>query len=76
MSCSIVPCSTSLLPCAPFAEPILQEVQENELAYAEADRLLRFLRYFNHICERDLPRTSLLREFLGGGSFGCNFNEK
>ncbi|OAV64888.1 Uridine kinase [Bacteroidales bacterium Barb6XT] len=53
-----------------FAEPILQEVQENEPAYAEADRLLRFLRYFNHICERDLPRTSLLREFLGGGSFG------
>jgi uridine kinase len=52
-----------------FAEPVLSEVQEKEKEHAEAYRLLRFLRYFNYIHEKDLPPTSLLREFLGGGSF-------
>ncbi|MGM9760338.1 MAG: nucleoside kinase [Parabacteroides sp.] len=52
-----------------FAEPILSEVQENSPAHAEAYRLLRFLRYFNYIPDDTLPGTSLLREFLGGGSF-------
>jgi uridine kinase len=51
------------------AEPILNEVPEMEEEYAEAYRLLRFLKYFNHIPEEDLPGTSLLREFLGGGKF-------
>ncbi len=53
----------------PYAEPILANVPENSPANAEAYRLLRFLRYFNYIQEEDLPKTSLLREFLGGGSF-------
>lgn len=52
-----------------FAEPILSEVRESDRANAEAYRLLRFLRYFNYIPDEDLPGTSLLREFLGGGSF-------
>lgn len=52
-----------------FAEPILAEVRENDPANAEAYRLLRFLRYFSYIHESDLPGTSLLREFLGGGTF-------
>ena len=52
-----------------YAEPILNEVNESEEEYAEAYRLLRFLRYFNHIYEEELPGTSLLREFLGGGKF-------
>jgi uridine kinase len=51
------------------AEPILNEVLEYEEEYAEAYRLLRFLTYFNHIPEEELPGTSLLREFLGGGKF-------
>ena len=52
-----------------FAEPILSEVPESSPAHAEAYRLLRFLRYFNYIPDKTLPGTSLLREFLGGGSF-------
>ena len=52
-----------------FAEPILLEVCACDPEYAEAYRLLRFLRYFNYIPEVALPGTSLLREFLGGGSF-------
>ena len=52
-----------------FAEPILAEVRENDSENAEAYRLLRFLRYFNYIPDVGLPGTSLLREFLGGGSF-------
>lgn len=52
-----------------FAEPILVQVRESEPENAEAYRLLRFLRYFNYIPDDTLPGTSLLREFLGGGSF-------
>ena len=52
-----------------YAEPILNEVNENEEEYSEACRLLRFLRYFNYMYEKELPGTSLLREFLGGGKF-------
>lgn len=52
-----------------FAEPILAQVTESSKANAEAYRLLRFLRYFNYIPTEELPGTSLLREFLGGGSF-------
>ena len=52
-----------------FAEPILAQVPESSKANAEAYRLLRFLRYFNYIPTEERPGTSLLREFLGGGSF-------
>ena len=52
-----------------FAEPILAQVPESSKANAEAYRLLRFLRYFNYSPTEELPGTSLLREFLGGGSF-------
>ncbi len=52
-----------------FAEPILAQVPESSKANAEAYRLLRFVRYFNYIPTEELPGTSLLREFLGGGSF-------
>ena len=52
-----------------FAEPILAQVPESSKANAEAYRLLRFLRYFNYLPTEELPGTSLLREFLGGGSF-------
>jgi uridine kinase len=52
-----------------FADPILAEVREDQPENAEARRLIRFLRYFNHISDAELPGASLLREFLGGGSF-------
>lgn len=52
-----------------YAEPILAQVPESSRANSESYRLLRFLRYFNYLPSDGLPGTSLLREFLGGGSF-------
>ena len=51
------------------AEPLLEQVPENCEEYAEAYRLLKFLKYFRGIPYNNLPPTSLLREFLGGSSF-------
>lgn len=51
------------------AEPILTEVPRNSPAYAEAYRLLKFIKYFVPIQDKEIPFTSLLREFLGGSSF-------
>jgi uridine kinase len=51
------------------AEPLLEQVPENVPEYAEAYRLLKFLRYIRPIPETQIPPTSLLREFLGGSSF-------
>jgi uridine kinase len=51
------------------AEPILMQVPRTVPEYSEAYRLLKFLGYFNYITDRELPPTSLLREFLGGSSF-------
>lgn len=52
-----------------FAEPVLKQVPESAPEYAEANRLLKFLSYFKPLEEKDIPSTSLLREFLGGSSF-------
>ena len=52
-----------------YALPILQQVPINTPEYAEADRLIKFLNYFEPLDEKDIPSTSLLREFLGGSSF-------
>lgn len=51
------------------AEPILSEVPKHCEEYTEAYRLLKFLRYFVSVSEREIPPTSLLREFVGGSSF-------
>jgi uridine kinase len=51
------------------AEPLLEQVPESCPEYAEAYRLLKFLRYIRPIPEDQIPPTSLLREFLGGSSF-------
>ena len=51
------------------AEPILDEVPKNCPEYSEAHRLLKFLRYLTPIREREIPQTSLLKEFLGGSGF-------
>lgn len=53
----------------PYAEPILTTVPRNCPAYAEAYRLLKFIKYFVPIQDKEMPPTSLLREFLGGSSF-------
>lgn len=51
------------------AEPLLELVPENVEEHAEAYRLLKFLKYIAPVPNRQLPPTSLLREFLGGSSF-------
>lgn len=51
------------------AQPLLELVPENCEEHAEAYRLSKFLQYFHPIPNRDIPPTSLLREFLGGSSF-------
>lgn len=51
------------------AEPILAEVPKYCDEYTEAHRLIKFLNYFVSIPEREIPPTSLLREFVGGSSF-------
>ncbi|MCD7815397.1 MAG: nucleoside kinase [Bacteroides sp.] len=50
-------------------EPVLRRVPNNNPAYSEAHRLLRFLSHFVSVQDEELPPTSLLREFLGGSSF-------
>ena len=52
-----------------YALPILQQVPINSPEYAEASRLIKFLNYFEPLDVKDIPSTSLLREFLGGSSF-------
>ncbi len=51
------------------AEPILNSVPRNCPEYAEAYRLLKFIKYFTPVQDKEIPFTSLLREFLGGSSF-------
>jgi len=53
----------------PYATPILNEVPENCVEYAEATRLLKFLSFFKSIPESAIPGTSILREFVGGSKF-------
>ena len=52
-----------------YAEPLLRQVPRNVPEYAEAWRLRALLSYFLPISEKQIPSTSLLREFLGGSSF-------
>ena len=52
-----------------YAEPILRQVPNNRPEYSEAYRLRKFLEYFVPLQDKELPPTSLLREFLGGSSF-------
>ena len=52
-----------------FAEPLLYGVDEDSDEYYEAKRLLKFLGYFLGIDVQNVPQTSLMREFIGGGCF-------
>ncbi len=51
------------------ADPLLEQVPENCPEYSEAYRLRKFLSYIRPIPNKDIPPTSLMREFLGGSSF-------
>ncbi len=52
-----------------YAEPILTSVPRNCPEYSEAYRLLKFIKFFSPVQDKEIPPTSLLREFLGGSSF-------
>ena len=51
------------------AEIILASVPRNCPEYAEAHRLLKFIHYFIPISDKEIPPTSIMREFVGGSSF-------
>ena len=53
----------------PYALPLLKNIGKEEKVYSEAKRLYDFLRYFDDIPSEDVPKNSLLREFIGGGVF-------
>ena len=52
-----------------YAEPVLFGIGPQEPEYQEAKRLLKFLDYFIGIPSAEVPKNSLLREFMGGGCF-------
>ncbi len=49
--------------------PVLEKVTERDPEYSEVVRLKKFLLYFNSVSDKEIPPTSLLREFMGGSSF-------
>lgn len=51
------------------AELILSQVPKNCPEYAEAHRLLKFIHYFLPVSDKEIPPTSIMREFVGGSSF-------
>ena len=51
------------------AEIILASVPRNCPEYSEAHRLLKFIHYFLPISDKEIPPTSIMREFVGGSSF-------
>ena len=51
------------------AEVILASVPKNCPEYAEAHRLLKFIHYFIPVSDKEIPPTSIMREFVGGSSF-------
>lgn len=53
----------------PYVQPLLFGVPRDSEEYIEAKRLLKFLNYFLPIPADDVPRTSLMREFIGGGCY-------
>ena len=51
------------------AIPLLEKITKDEKEYAEAQRLIEILRYFEPISKDIVPSNSLIKEFLGGGDF-------
>ncbi len=52
-----------------YAEPVLFSVPRDSEEYLEAKRLLKFLDYFLGVSSEDIPKNSILREFIGGSCF-------
>ena len=53
----------------PYAEPLLYSIEKGEPEYFEAVRLLKFLSYFLGVGTEELPKNSIVREFVGGSCF-------
>ena len=53
----------------PYVQPLLFGVPRDSEEYVEAKRLLKFLNYFLPIPADNVPKTSLMREFIGGGCY-------
>ncbi len=51
------------------AEPLLREVTQQHAEHSKALRLLKFFSYIRAVPSREIPPTSIIREFLGGSSF-------
>ena len=56
----------------PIAMPLLQEITNDYKEYAEAQRLINILKYFREIPNDYVPNNSLLKEFIGGGTFNLH----
>lgn len=52
-----------------YAEPILFGIEKDCPEYLEAKRLLKFLDYFLGVSSEDIPKNSIIREFIGGSCF-------
>ena len=49
-----------------YAQPLLFRIPRDSEEYLEAKRLLKFLDYFIGVSSEDIPKNSILREFIGG----------
>lgn len=49
-----------------YVEPLLFGIPKDCPEYTEAKRLLKFLDYFIGVSSEDIPKNSILREFIGG----------
>lgn len=52
-----------------YAEPLLFGIPRESIEYMEAKRLLKFLDYFLGVHSEDIPKNSIIREFIGGSCF-------
>ena len=52
-----------------YALPLFQKIGKDSPEYAEAKRICEFLKYFESIPTEDIPKNSLLQEFIGKGIF-------
>ena len=52
-----------------YLVPLLEQIDYEDEYYIDANRLLKYIKYFVDIDEKYVPCNSLLREFIGGSVF-------
>ena len=55
-----------------YALPLLQKIKTDSPYFVTANRLIKYLKYFQEIDESAIPCNSLIREFIGGSCFNVN----